>query len=303
VAGVEWHPCSFDAVDAGFCSRNASQVCSRTNRNALWLSPLHQALKTMTFNIMRLSAYSDTASLFPNGWMASELPTLPIPFLATFIGVCLIGLLILGGLWLKDKYPRSGFHRARASEKPTELSSTYDYVTGLPTRRLFGTLLEQAVGRAVKTGRPLALLVVELEHFRMVAESQGQANGNVLVRVQAARVKGVLQSTETVARLAQDQFAMILDNLTSHQEITTIVEKLQATVGLPLTLEGHELFQTCRIGVSLYPQDAKDHEGLIKQAMQAVKKAKSDKQAVEFTSPIVSSSAPEPMPVASKQAA
>jgi diguanylate cyclase (GGDEF)-like protein len=160
---------------------------------------------------------------------------------------------------------------------------------------LFGTLLEQAVGRAAKTGRPLALLVVELEHFRMVAESQGQANGNVLVRVQAARVKGVLQSTETVARLAQDQFAMILDNLTSYQEVTTIVEKLQATVGLPLTLEGHELFQTCRIGVALYPQDAKDHEGLIKQAMQAVKKAKSEGYAVQFTSAIVST-APEPMP-------
>jgi diguanylate cyclase (GGDEF)-like protein len=257
----------------------------------------------MTFSIMRLSAYSDSAIPFSNGWMPSELSTISISPLVAIMVVCLIGLLILGGLWLKDQYPSSGFHRARASEKPTELSSTYDYVTGLPTRRLFGTLLEQAVGRAAKTGRPLALLVVELEHFRMVAESQGQANGNVLVRVQAARVKGVLQSTETVARLAQDQFAMILDNLMSYQEVTTIVEKLQATVGLPLTLEGHELFQTCRIGVALYPQDAKDHEGLIKQAMQAVKKAKSEGQAVQFTSPIVSSSAPEPMSVVSKQAA
>jgi diguanylate cyclase (GGDEF)-like protein len=258
----------------------------------------------MTFNIMRLSASNnDTAISFSNGWLAREFSTITMSPLVAIMGVCLIGLLILGGLWLKNRYPNSGFHRARPSEKPAELSATYDYVTGLPTRRLFGTLLEQAVGRAAKTGRPLALLVVELEHFRMVAESQGQANGNVLVRVQAARVKGVLQSTATVARLAQDQFAMILDNLTSHQEVTTIVEKLQATVGLPLTLEGHELFQTCRIGVALYPQDAKDHEGLIKLAMQAVKKAKSEGQTVQFTSPIVSSNIPEPMPVASKQAA
>jgi diguanylate cyclase (GGDEF)-like protein len=257
----------------------------------------------MSFNIIRLSAYSDTVITLPNGWIAGELSTIAMSPLMAIMGVCLAGLLILGGLWLKSRYSSSRFHRARVSEKPTELSSTYDYVTGLPTRRLFGTLLEQAVGRAAKTGRPLALLVVELEHFRMVAESQGQANGNVLVRVQAARVKGVLHSTETVARLAQDQFAMILGNLTSHQEVTIIVEKLEATVGLPLTLEGHELFQTCRIGVALYPQDAKDHEGLIVQAMQAVKKAKSEGQTVQFTSPIVSSSAPEPMPVASKHAA
>ena len=75
-----------------------------------------------------------------------------------------------------------------------------------------------------------------------------------------------------------------------------IVEKLQATVRLPLTLEGQELFLTCRIGIALYPQDAAEHEGLITQAVQAVKQAKSDGHAVQFTSPIVSSAAPEPMP-------
>jgi len=254
----------------------------------------------MTFNMMRLSTYSETSIPSLNGWMASAgLSTYVMSPLVAVVGLCLISLLVLGGLWLKGRYPNSGFHRDRSTEKHTELSSTYDYVTGLPTRRLFGTLLEQAVGRAAKTSRSLALLVVELEHFRMVTESQGQANGNVLVRVQAARVKGVLRSTETVARLAQDQFAMILDNLTSHQEITAIVEKLQATVGLPLTLEGHELFLTCRIGVALYPQDATEHEGLIKQAMRAVKTAKSAGQAVQFTSPTVEISSSKPVSVSS----
>lgn len=254
----------------------------------------------MTVNIMRLSTYSDTSIPSLNGWLASAgLSTIVMSPVVALTGLCLISLLVLGGLWLNGRYPKHEFRRDRSTEKSSELSSTYDYVTGLPTRRLFGTLLEQAVGRAAKTGRSLALLVVELEHFRMMAESQGQANGNVLVRVQAARVKGVLRSTETVARLAQDQFAMILDNLTSHQEVTAIVEKLQATVGLPLTLDGHELFLTCRIGVALYPQDATEHEGLIQQAMRAVKTAKSEGQAVQFTSPTVSSAAPKPMPVAS----
>ncbi|HSL03011.1 MAG TPA: GGDEF domain-containing protein [Nitrospiraceae bacterium] len=254
----------------------------------------------MTFYTIRLSANGDTSSPSLNSWMASgELSTIVMSPLMWVMGLCLIGLLILGVLWLKGRYLDPGFSRSISTEKPTELSSTYDYVTGLPTRRLFGTLLDQEVGRAAKTGRSLALLVVELEHFRMVAETQGRANGNVLVRVQAARVKGVLRSTETVGRLAQDQFAMILDNLTSHQEVVTIVEKLQATIGLPLTLEGHELFLTCRIGVALYPQDATEHEKLMKQAMQAVKQAKSEGQAVQFTSPIVSSVAPESTPVAS----
>jgi diguanylate cyclase (GGDEF)-like protein len=219
--------------------------------------------------------------------------------LIALTGACLITFLILGGLWrLNVRYPQPEFRRDRFRENPAELSSTYDDVTGLPTSRLFGTLLEQAVGRAAKTGRSLVLLVVELEHFRMVAESQGLANSNVLVRVQAARVKGVLRSTDTVARLTPYQFAMIADNLASHEDVTTIVGKLQTAVGLPLTLDGHELFLTCRIGIALYPQDATEPEGLINQAMRAVMTAKSEGQAVRFTSPIAST-APEPTSVAS----
>lgn len=257
----------------------------------------------MTFNTMRLPAYSETFTPSPNGWLASgDLSTIAIsPFVAV-TGLCLTSFLILGVLWLKWRYSTPESYRERSMEHLSELSPTYDFVTGLPTRRLFGTLLEQAVERATKTGRSLALLVVELEHFRMVTESQGQANNNVLVRVQAARVKGVLRSTETVARLAQDQFALILDNVASHQEVMVIVEKLQATVGLPLTLEGHELFLTCRIGVALYPEDATEHKELIKQAMRAVKTAKSEGQAVQFTSPIAPT-ASEPTSVVSEQAA
>jgi GGDEF domain-containing protein len=95
---------------------------------------------------------------------------------------------------------------------------------------------------------------------------------------------------------------MILETFTSRQDITTIVEKLQATVGLPLTLEGHELFVTCRIGVALYPQDAMEAEELITQAMQAVKMAKSEGQAVQFTSPIIAVSSPEPVSMCSPTA-
>jgi diguanylate cyclase (GGDEF)-like protein len=249
---------------------------------------------------MRLSAYSNISMTFLDNWTASAgLSTIvQSPFVA-LMGVCLVILLVLGGLWLKNRYPISGFRRRRSTEKSTELSSTYDHVTGLPTSRLFVTLLKQSIGRAAKIGRPVALLVVELEHFWMVAESQGHANGNVLVRVQAARVKGVIRSTETVARLAQDQLAMILDNLTSPEEVTAIVEKLQATVGLPLTLEGQELFLTCRIGVALYPQDATEPDELIKQAMRAVKAAKSEGQAVQFASPTVAVSSSEPVPASS----
>jgi diguanylate cyclase (GGDEF)-like protein len=256
-------------------------------------------LKTMALNTIPLFRYIDTSFSFLNDWQANSGLSTAMFLIVALAGSSLITLLILGGLWwLHVRYPQPEFRRDRFKRKPAELSSTYDDVTGLPTRRLFGTLLEQAIGRAAKTGRSFALLVVELEHFRMVAEDQGQTDSTILVRVQAARIKGVLRSTDTVARLTPDQFAMIADNLASHEEITAIVEKLQAAVGLPLTLDGHELFLTCRIGIALYPQDATGQEVLIEQAMQAVKTAKSEGQAVRFVSP-AAAAAPQPMPAAS----
>ncbi len=213
-------------------------------------------------------------------------------------GFCLVGILIGRGLRPTGRPLTQEFSQGLPSGNFPEVAA-YDHVTGLPTRRLFGTLLDQAIGRAATTGRSLALFVVELEHFQMVAESQGLANSNMLVRVQAARVKGVLRSTDTVARLRQDQFAMIADNLISHEEIAAIVDKLQATVGLPLTLDGHELFLTCRIGVALYPQDAMNQTELVEQALRAVKIAKSAGQTVRYVSPPVHAAAHEPLPLAS----
>lgn len=261
---------------------------------------IDRLLELMMIKALGLSAYSNPEMSSLDGAAAGTglLGIAASPLMA-FIAACLIGLFALGGWWLKSWYPTSGFRRKRSVKKSSERVSAYDHLTGLPTRRLFVTLLEQSIGRAAKIGRPVALLVVELEHFRMVAENQGQANGNVLVRVQAARVKGVLRSTETVARLAQDQLAMILDNFTSIQDVSAIAERLQATVGLPLILDGQELFLTCRIGVALYPQDASEHEGLIKQAMWAVKTAKSEGQAIQFASPIVAALSSEPVSLSS----
>ncbi|MEO5955483.1 MAG: GGDEF domain-containing protein [Nitrospiraceae bacterium] len=247
----------------------------------------------MVHELAYIESFSTTLNAMMSGAGEVTMALSPLPYL---IGLCLLGLLIFGGLWFRGLRPH-GFRRSASRDSVPEVAA-YDYVTGLPTRRLFETLLDQAVSRAAKTGRPLTVLVVELEHFRMVAESQGQANSNVLVRVQAARVKGVLRSMDTVARLTQDQFAVIADNLTSHQEVSTIVEKLQATVGLPLTLDGHELFLTSRIGIARYPDDATEQEGLIAQALQAVKYAKSHGQAVRFSSPETHSTAHEPVQAA-----
>ena len=290
--GEPWS--SFDAAAARCSVSLHPQVLPAINRNSQWyISHIDWFRESVTTLMLHELAYIGSFSMALNAMMSGAGDTtMALSLLPSLIGLCLLGLLIFGGLWFRRLRPY-GFRR-NASRDSGLAVAAYDYVTGLPTRRLFETLLDQAVGRAVKTGRPLTVLVVELEHFRMVAESQGQANSNALVRVQAARVKGVLRSMDTVARLTPEQFAVIADNLTSHQEVTAIVEKLQATVGLPLTLDGHEFFLTCRIGIARYPDDATEQKGLISQALQAVKHAKSHGQAVQYSSPETHANTHEP---------
>jgi len=151
--------------------------------------------------------------------------------------------------------------------------STYDSVTGLPTKRLFMTLANQAVSRARKAGRRVAILMVELDHFALADELQGALHNHLVYRVQAARVKSALRTTDTVARLGERSFAALLENIVDGAGVTAVAAKMQATVSLPFVLEGQEVFLTSRIGIGVSSPDTKDAAGLLDLAAQAVAQA------------------------------
>ena len=169
-------------------------------------------------------------------------------------------------------------------------------MTGLPTSRLFTSLLNQALPRAHKHGRQVAVLVVELDHFTLASELQGQVNCNLVYRVQAARVKSALRTTDTVARLAERTFVVLLDHVVSQQDVIQVATKMQSTVSLPFTLEGHEVFLTSRIGISLSGQDGSDGAGLLRAATEAVGKARAEGYAMYGLHGEVASPRQDPVP-------
>jgi diguanylate cyclase (GGDEF)-like protein len=154
--------------------------------------------------------------------------------------------------------------------------ATYDSVTGLPMQRLFMLLANQAVSRARKSGRPVAVLLVELDHFILADELQGTLNNNLVYRVQAARIKSALRTTDTVARLGERSFVVLLDNIDDRFAVLSVATKIQATISLPFILEGHEIFLTSRIGIALLPPDATDARPLLDSAAQAVAQARTE---------------------------
>lgn len=162
-----------------------------------------------------------------------------------------------------------------AQETPAKLSlvgavHTYDAVTGLPMHRLFLSLVNQALIRVQKEGHQIGILVIDLMHFSPETDAYALLNRNLMYRVQAARVKSALRTIDVVARLTEQRFAVLLEQVTTPEDALTIARKMQRTIAHPVTLDRHELLLSSRIGISLSGKDGLDAQALIEAAVQAL---------------------------------
>jgi diguanylate cyclase (GGDEF)-like protein len=189
----------------------------------------------------------------------------------------LLTLLVFGATLWTPRGPQSasGMHSLSEDANGSGMN-TYDSVTGLPTYRLFASLLKQALAHAGQHGRPVAVLMIELDHFTPKTDEQARINLNLVYRVHAARVKSALRTTDTVARLAERTFVVLLDQVTDPEEVLAIARKMQRTISLPVTLDGHELFLTSRIGISLSSPQTEDGNALLDSATRAVATARAE---------------------------
>ena len=154
--------------------------------------------------------------------------------------------------------------------------STYDSVTGLPTNRLFLSLLSQALIRGQQQGLQVAILMIELDPDTPVTDASAPMNCNLLYRIEAARVKSALRTTDTVARLGEATFAVLLDQVKDADEVLAVARKMQGTIALPVTLDEHELFLRSRIGISLSRQGCLDTDPLVESANRALVTARAN---------------------------
>ncbi|ULA58985.1 MAG: GGDEF domain-containing protein [Nitrospira sp.] len=174
--------------------------------------------------------------------------------------------------------PRSGTSAVRTSWRASESdgTSTYDPVTGLPLNRLFLSLLNQALIRAQKHGRQVAVLMIELDYFTPAVKTPADLNRHLMYRIEAARVKSALRTTDTVARIAERIFAVLVDQVTGADEVVILARKMQGAIALPITLDQHEVFLTSRIGVALSNRDEMDANLLLDAAARALEAARTD---------------------------
>jgi diguanylate cyclase (GGDEF)-like protein len=154
-----------------------------------------------------------------------------------------------------------------------EHQANYDSLTGLPNRTLLHDRLKQAV-YAQRTPRNIAVVFMDLDHFKFVNDSLGHSVGDKLLKAMGDRLRATLREGDTVGRVGGDEFVLILADQNNEEVIFRAMQRISAKVAEPITVEGKELYVTCSAGISLYPQDGPDVDTLLKNADAAMYRAK-----------------------------
>ncbi len=172
----------------------------------------------------------------------------------------------------------------------------HDALTGLPNRMSFMNQLEHSMLAARAQGSRLALLFVDLDHFKRVNDSLGHVVGDTLLRTVAARIVSALRATDVVARFGGDEFMVLVPGLPGDSErrddVEQVAHKLIAVIEAPVHVERRPLSVTPSIGIALYPGDGETPTELIEHADSAMYRAKARGRAnYQFFDPVMATSA------------
>ena len=153
--------------------------------------------------------------------------------------------------------------------------ANFDALTALPNRRMLRDRWDQALNSHKRSGHGLALLMVDLDHFKEVNDTLGHAVGDELLIEASKRIAQCLRSTDTLARMGGDEFAIILTDLVGTTNIGDLTQKVVDCLHQPFELAGQDVRISASIGISLFPQDGDGIDELLKLADQAMYEAKS----------------------------
>ena len=150
----------------------------------------------------------------------------------------------------------------------------YDTLTGLPNRRMLRDRLEQEIKRSRRDLQELAILFIDLDHFKEVNDTLGHDRGDLLLVEAGRRIQACVRASDTVARMGGDEFTVILAELPSSSHLETILQKMLRALGEVFQLGSEQVFVSASIGITMYPADATEIEDLLKNADQALYVAK-----------------------------
>jgi len=184
---------------------------------------------------------------------------------------------------------------ARAMSLRMSYLAQHDFLTELPNRMLLNDRLTQAIASARRYGKSLAVLFVDVDHFKQVNDSLGHAIGDQLLKSIANRLVACVRRSDTVSRQGGDEFLILLSQVAHAEDAAFTADKILAEVSKPHRIDRQDLHVTVSVGVGVYPADGADAETLVKKADLALLHAKAHGRSNrQFFEPDMSVHAAEP---------
>ena len=162
---------------------------------------------------------------------------------------------------------------AQAEQRLFQLAH-HDPLTQLPNSQLLQDRLQQSIGLAKRRGETFALLHIDLDRYKQINDSLGQAAGDLALQEVAARLTSSIRAVDTVARLGGDEFVIVAPGLGGEEDIRLVASKIVSALQLPISIEGRDFNIGASIGCALYPDHGEDAQALLTHADMAMYQAK-----------------------------
>ena len=165
-------------------------------------------------------------------------------------------------------------HRLRQSLEKLSHLSQHDVLTGLPNRALFADRLQRAILKARRDKTLLALLFIDVDHFKSINDEYGHQDGDEVLKAFANRMIACIRDSDSLGRIGGDEFVILLEDLPNASGAMEVAKKIQSAVSTPVSTNGGLIASTVSIGIAEFPGDADTEEGLFKCADLAMYEAK-----------------------------
>ncbi|QTN30320.1 EAL domain-containing protein [Rhodoferax sp. AJA081-3] len=163
----------------------------------------------------------------------------------------------------------------KAHEERIHFLAHHDVLTELPNRSLCQQRLGEALTQARSSGEKVAVLFIDLDRFKTINDTLGHHIGDGLLRIVARRLSQAVRADDTVSRLGGDEFVIVMRHVRDHEELDAMVNhRLIPTIRQTAVVEGHSIVVSCSVGVAVFPDDAANHDELMRRADAAMYEAK-----------------------------
>lgn len=168
----------------------------------------------------------------------------------------------------------SDISELKAAQMQMETLAFYDPLTGLANRRLFKNRLETSVKAAIRSGRSMALMFLDMDQFKRVNDTLGHDAGDVLLKEVSNRLSNIVRESDTVSRIGGDEFTILLTDISTALDVRTVADKILKAMAKPIRVKGQDILTSVSIGITLTPDDSIDINVLMKNADLAMYSAK-----------------------------